>query len=575
MFDFSLHRESAIIFENEYLNFNDIRTRIDHAIALFQDKEIPAKKPIAVAMERSPHLLITMLAALECGIPFFPVDLALPADRIEYMLSDSGVHTVIKDPVNDYASSSFLLRSGDDPVIRSGAGDIHDIAYILYTSGTTGNPKGIEITRKGLFHFFESISQAINFSTKKRIACLTTVSFDIFFLESILPLYKGMTVVLANENEQRNPRSIAELIEKNDVDMIQLTPSRMRQLLNQDQELSCLKNVTDILIGGEAFPQSLLHTLQEKTKANIFNLYGPTEATIWASVSDLTCKNEADIGTPLKNTEIHILNEDLNDVWGGNRGEICISGDSLAKGYINNDKLTAEKFVFTKIKGRTARVYRTGDLGRRMPDGCYEYLGRIDNQIKIRGYRVEPEEIEACMEQFPGITRVLAAALPVNEGALNNSSEMILEAFYTSEGDIDEDELNEYLKDKLPSYMIPSRYCRVNEFAYTPNGKIDRQKVREPTKQKFPGELIKGLSGLSMVKKKAFEIITADVNEKYRDKITLETDMLAAGIDSIIIIKIIVSLEEEFNIKFDDEMLLSAASSDIQAILDYVEEKAR
>lgn len=221
-----------------------------------------------------------------------------------------------------------------------------DVVYILYTSGTTGTPKGVKVTWEGLLNFIEGISEIIDFSPGKRIACFTTVAFDIFFLESIMALYKGLTVVLANEDEQRNPRLMAKLIHDNAVDMVQMTPSRMQVLLNHDKELSCLKNVKEIMIGGEAFPLGLLKTLQAKTNAKIYNMYGPTETTIWSTVSDLTQKDRIDIGRPIKNTEVYIVDESLSILPEGQVGEICIAGKGLARGYVGKNDLTIEKFIY-------------------------------------------------------------------------------------------------------------------------------------------------------------------------------------------------------------------------------------
>ena len=209
-----------------------------------------------------------------------------------------------------------------------------------------------------------------------------------------MALNKGLTVVLADEEEQRNPKLMAKFIQDNAVDIIQMTPSRMQLLLNYDKELICLKSVKEIMIGGEAFPFGLLQTLQEKTTARIYNMYGPTETTIWSTISNLTYKDHIDIGRPIKNTEIYIMDDSLTLLPSGQIGEICIGGKGLAKGYVGRDDLTAEKFIYLPQKPNV-RVYRTGDMGRHLPDGDLEYLGRTDNQVKIRGHRVELEEIES------------------------------------------------------------------------------------------------------------------------------------------------------------------------------------
>ena len=328
-----------------------------------------------------------------------------------------------------------------------------------------------------------------------------------------MALQKGLTVVLANEDEQRNPKLMAKLIQNNAVDMIQMTPSRMQLLLNHDKELSCLQNVKEIMIGGESFPLSLLKTLQEKTSAKIYNMYEPTETTIWSAVSDLTVKKRIDIGHPIKNTEIYIVDENLYILPSGQAGEICISGKGLAKGYVGRDNLTSEKFLCLPQKP-DIKVYRTGDMGRYLPDGDLEYLGRTDNQVKIRGHRIELEEIENHINQYNGIKQSVVVALEISE------TDKILNAFFTSENEVDSKDIKDYLSLKLPDYMIPVRFKRVEEFIQTVNGKIDRKRVLECIEIKS-NEVASDTSiydELPVVQKRAFDIIISNFKEKKKWK---------------------------------------------------------
>ena len=237
---------------------------------------------VALILDRGISLISVIYNCLDKKITYVPIDPNMPDSRISDIINDANVGTVI-------THQNYLRKLQVDNVICVDVDDIIDFdptetdnetAYILFTSGSTGDPKGVEVTREGLFNFIDGISEIIDFSPGKRIACLTTMSFDIFFLESIMALFKGLTIVLANEDEQRNPKLMEKLIQDNAVDMVQMTPSRMQLLLNHDKELTCLKNVKRIMIGGEPFPISLLKTLQEKTNSKIYNMYGPTETTI-------------------------------------------------------------------------------------------------------------------------------------------------------------------------------------------------------------------------------------------------------------------------------------------------------
>ena len=527
------------------------------------------KEPVAILLNRSKALFSLVNQCFINNVQYVLLDPTWPKDRILflcYSLNPNTIYTSV-EYANMFDCDNAVILDPDAIYQLANSLSSNDIAYINYTSGSTGTPKGVEITRASLFNFIEGISEIIDFTSKKRIACLTTVSFDIFFLESIVALYKGLTVVLANEEEQRNPKLMAKLIQDNAVDMIQMTPSRMQLLLNHDKELSCLKNVKEIMIGGETFPLSLLRTLQEKTVAKIYNMYGPTETTIWSTVSDVTHKDRIDIGRPIKNTEIYIVDESLSILSDGQAGEICIAGKGLAKGYVDQDDLTTEKFIYLPQKP-DIRVYRTGDMGRYLPDGDLEYLGRTDNQVKIRGHRIELEEIETHINQFVGIKQSIVIALETGE------NDKVLEAFYTSDSRINSKDIIEYLSSKLPSYMIPVVFKHVENFIQTANGKIDRKRVLECIEIKPDTITLQNLaSDLNAIQKKALSIIKSNLEAKITDEISLDTDFTSIGVDSITFIKVVVALEVEFDFEFDDEMLLITKFPTIKTMVEYIESK--
>ncbi len=526
---------------------------------------------VGLILDRNSSLISAMYNCFNKQITYVPIDPSYPPSRIEKILNEAKVNTVIthKRYIEKVRDANVICIDENEYVDFDVDIAKNSISYILFTSGSTGIPKGVEVTREGLFNFIEGISSIIDFSHKKRIACLTTVSFDIFFLESIMALYKGLTVILANKEEQRNPKFMAQLIRDNAVDMVQMTPSKMQLLLNHDKELFCLKNVKEIMIGGEPFPISLLHTLQEKTTAKIYNMYGPTETTIWSTVSDLTCRDRIDIGRPIKNTEVYIVNENLSILPVGEVGEICIAGKGLAKGYVGRSDLTKEKFIYLPQKP-DIRAYRTGDRGRYLPDGDLEYLGRIDNQVKIRGHRIELEEIEAYLNQFGGIKQSVVIALETSE------TDKVLEAFYTSSSHIETKDIISYLSLNLPDYMIPVIFKRVENFIQTTNGKIDRKRVSECIEINEENSSLKDCSTIELnnTQEKIFQIIVSNLNSEIGD-VTLETDFSYTGVDSITFIKIVVDLESEFDFEFDDEMLLITAFPTIKSMIEYVETKVK
>ena len=551
-------KDNSIINNINIIYKNQLYTSSDYMMFVQNFTHVPHKRTILL-MKRNQELLYAILYLFFNKQTYIPIDPLLPLERIQYIIKDTNADFIFNNSdINFDITKESDLRTED-------AANLEKIAYILYTSGSTGNPKGVEIKREALFNFMEAVSEIIDFSAGKRIACLTTVSFDIFFLESIMAIYKGLTVVLATEEEQKNPKLMARFIQNNAVDMVQMTPSRMQLLLNYDKELSCLKNVKEIMIGGEPFPPNLLHALQENTTAKIYNMYGPTETTIWSTISDLTCKDQVDIGYPLKNTEIYIIDENLLILPQGEIGEICIAGKGLAKGYIGQKDLTAEKFIYLPQKENT-RVYRTGDRGRFSSDGSLVYSGREDNQVKIRGYRIELEEIESNLNQFIGIKQSVVA---VSE---KNGTDKILQAFYTSDIVIQQRELSDFLSSKLPDYMIPVTFKRVESFIQTENGKIDRSRILECEDKTLNNFIEENVKELSDIQKHILDIIVFNLNLPI-ENITLDTDFLSIGVDSVSFIQMVIALENEFNFNFDDEMLLISSFPTFNSIIEYIKLK--
>lgn len=526
---------------------------------------------VAFVLNRGIALISVIKSCLNNKITYIPINPDLPDERIAAILEESKPDAVIttneyKDRIHD---CEIIFVDNDVTIDFEGDNPDNEIAYIMYTSGSTGRPKGVMVRKESVYNFIDGVSEVIDFSEGRSIACLTNVSFDIFFLESVMPLMKGMKVYLATEEEQNNPKAIAALIESSQVDMLQMTPSRMQLLLNYDKDLFCLKNVKDIMIGGEAFPEKLLHTLQEKTNANIYNMYGPTETTIWSTISDLTNKDTVDIGKPIKDTRIYIVNQDLHIVPDGEIGEICIAGKGLAKGYVNNEELTKEKFCPLPEKPEEI-IYRTGDLGKVLPTGDLICLGRTDSQVKIRGHRIELGEIEFFINQVDGIVQAVATVAEKSE------SEKAIEAYYTCSKPVTHEQISEYLSKKVPAYMIPAKFYEVDSFELTPNGKIDRKKLQS--------HIVKTLDNTSSSASadqndsKAFEAIAATLSESLEipvESIKIDEPLSELNLDSINFVKLVIALEAEFDFEFDDDKLLISEFPTVLSLVEYVEEKTQ
>jgi len=475
-------QQTALVFEDKSFSYTELNKRVNQLAKLLRQKGAARKTVVGVALRRSIDIIIGLLAVLKSGATYVPIEPSYPKERIAYMLHNSGCRLILTHGDVELPNTGLEKILLDN--LSSFEGDSsnvdciskpEDTAYVIYTSGSTGMPKGVMVTQQGLCNFVNAIPEVIDFSRGKIIVSVITICFDIFFLEAILPLLRGMTVVIANEDQQKIPSLLHQLLKRSKADMIQTTPSLM-QLLVEDQHCQdSFASLSDILIGGEQFPQHLLTTLKKITPARIFNLYGPTETTIWSSIKELTQTEKITIGKPIANTQIYVLDQRLNPVETGRFGEIYIGGDGVAKGYINNEALTDEKFISNPFMEGT-RIYRTGDLGRWLSNGTIEFIGRNDFQIKIRGYRIELGEIENCLLRHSNVKNALVV------GKKDTSGRSYLCAYIVSDAELHEENLRTYLAKSLPHYMLPSHFLFLEELPLTPNGKIDTKALPEPNR---------------------------------------------------------------------------------------------
>lgn len=471
----------ALIFESEKITYRELNNKANQLAWRLRDIGINRGDLVAIILNRSIEMVVAILGVLKSGAAYIPIDPNYPDERVQYMISFSNASLVLysEDVLSGIRYTGPALKMNDSgikeqktvnpPVISKP----QDLAYVIFTSGSTGKPKGVMIEQQAVNNFFAGITKLIDFSPSKKILGLTTISFDIFVLETFLPLFTGTQIVLANEQQQIDSKFINNLIINHQVDMIQITPSRLQMLLAHPKSQESLSIVKEIMVGGEAFPKSLLEALNRFPSLRIFNMYGPTETTVWSTVKELTGTDKITIGKPIANTQIYILNDDSSLVDEGETGELCISGDGLARGYLNDMDKTNERFIdHPFIKG--ARIYKTGDLARLLRDGEVEVLGRNDSQVKIRGYRIELKEIEEVLTRYDKISNCAVLALDDNTGY------KYLAAFYTASSVLDESGIREYLSLYLPVYMLPSVFVHIEKFPLTPNGKLDRKALPLP-----------------------------------------------------------------------------------------------
>ena len=437
------------------------------------------KEPLAVVLSRSAATVVTLLSILKSGRAFIPIDPSFPEERIAYILNHSEATTVIGNGkpfdstdagnVKIYEIDHFLkdVENNDEYHRAISPGDS---AYIIYTSGSTGRPKGVEISHHSLFNFMTSMIENPGISPNDLLFSVTTYSFDISILEFFLPLSCGASVYVADKNILEEPAYLINEIERIGPTMIQATPSFFQMLFNSGWMGS---RKLKILCGGDLLNVSLAEKLLESTDS-VWNMYGPTETTIWSTIKKITSPNDAaNIGTPINNTKVYILDQQLNIVPIGTAGSLYIGGEGLAIGYYKNDLLTQDKFIPSPfVHGE--KIYTTGDIGRWNVDGEIEFLGREDNQVKIRGYRIELNEIQIHLLNLEGVNDAVVVAKKDIDGQL------YLAAYIIAEDDnIETENCLKILKRKLPSYMLPRMIVRLEAFPLTPNKKIDRKKLAE------------------------------------------------------------------------------------------------
>jgi amino acid adenylation domain-containing protein len=442
---------------------------------------------IGVCLERSVAMLASLLAVLKTGAAYVPLDPRFPAARLDLMIKDSGVGLLVVSgdvvafdhpgaPVIDLAKDAGLIGDLDDAdlgIVPAGT----DPAYVIYTSGSTGRPNGVVVPHSAFSNFLGAMLREPGLSARDVLAAVTTISFDIAGLELYLPLIVGARVVLVARDVAADGIALATLLSEERVTIMQATPATWRILI--EAGWSGGSDFT-ALCGGDALPPDLADELALRVGA-LWNLYGPTETTIWSTAGRiLPGSGQVTVGRPIANTRVLIVNRAGEPVPVGIPGEIWIGGAGVALGYHRNLPLTSRKFGNDPFAGPAgSRVYRTGDLGRWLSDGRIVHMGRLDQQVKLRGFRIEPAEIEAALTAHPAIRQ----AAVVLQAATAETPRLVAYVVYRSDAELTSSETRAHLRGLLPEYMVPSVFVALDELPMTPNGKIDRNALPAPFRQ--------------------------------------------------------------------------------------------
>ncbi|WP_281322352.1 non-ribosomal peptide synthetase [Flavobacterium aestivum] len=449
----------AVVFEEKELTYKELNEQANQlADYLRKSYAIQSGDLVGIKLERSEKIIIAILGILKSGAAYVPIDSSYPQERIEYIEKDSNCKIVIDEDIFG------LLDKNKQEYSFVNAGKINasgDLAYIIYTSGTTGNPKGVMVEHKNVINLINSQTKQFKIDEKERILQLSNFSFDASVEQTFLALLNGASLYILPRKVLLDENELDAFVFENKITHFHSVPSVVSKLKPSNK--FSLKRV---LSGGDICPEKLAESWS--SICDFYNKYGPTETTV-TSIEFLFNKNMPfSIGRPISNTQVYILNSTLLPTPLGVAGKIYISGAGVTRGYLNKPELTAEKFIENPFITGT-KMYDTGDVGRWLPDGNIEFLGRNDHQVKIRGFRIELGEIETNLLQYSSdLKQVVVQAKEVN-------GEKLLVAYYVTNAEIDKAALRSYLLGKLPEYMVPSFFVVLDSLPLTPNGKIDRK----------------------------------------------------------------------------------------------------
>jgi tyrocidine synthetase-3 len=481
----------AVISSKANLTYHRLNKKANQLAQVLRDRGVTAETIAAILLDRSIELIIVILALLKAGGAYLPIDIEYPADRINYLLEDSDTKLLLtrSDLADKLEFSGTKIHPGDETLYQGESlnpkplNHSNNLAYVIYTSGTTGKPKGVMIEHKSLVNYVWWAAKTYVKNEKVNFPLYSSISFDLTVTSIFTPLVTGNTIVVY-EGEERD-FLIEKIIDENRVGVIKLTPSHLYVIKYKPMDQS---KICGFIVGGEELETRIAREIDAKFAGNvgIYNEYGPTEATVGCVCYKFNPAEDngqaVPIGVPTDNARIYVLDRNQKPVPKGVKGEIYISGDGVARGYLNRVELTAEKFIENGFyHGHRGRLYRSGDMAKWLADGNIEYLGRVDQQVKIRGYRIELGEIEHQLLQHDDIREAIVIARDGEEkSAEDEKGEPYLCAYFVSDRELRVSQLREYLLQHLPDYMIPLFFVQLEEMPLTSNGKVDRKALPEP-----------------------------------------------------------------------------------------------
>ncbi len=475
----------AACYEDQVLTYDTLNRKANQLAHHLRKRGVGPETLVGLAVNRSLEMLIGALGILKAGGAYVPLDPAFPRERLRFMIDDARLAIFVTQEelaaqLDQSDAVVVKLDSDSDLIVRESVENpisnitANNLAYVTYTSGSTGQPKGVQIEHRALTNFLCSMRRKPGFTAEDIFLSVTTLSFDISGLELFLPLICGARVVIAPRDAMIDGRLLKDLITTSGATVMQATPATWRMLIDAGWTGS---DRLRVLCGGEALSRDLANDLLARCD-ELWNMYGPTETTIWSSLSKIeSTAGPITIGHPIANTQFYLLDGSINQTPPGEIGELYIGGLGLARGYLNHPKLTVERFIADPFADSAdARLYKTGDVARFLPDGRVEFLGRTDTQIKLRGFRIELGEIEATLTGSGNIAHAVVILREDQPG-----DQRLIAYVVAKDGErIDARKLRLQIEKKLPDYMVPATIVELDRLPLTPNGKINRQALPAP-----------------------------------------------------------------------------------------------
>jgi amino acid adenylation domain-containing protein len=466
----------AVSFAGRRVTYAQLNTRANQVACTLRAAGVVPESLVAIYLERSPDLVAGLLGVWKAGGAYLPIDPTNPQQRVAFTLEDSQVPYILTErsllgtlppTTAKVICVEDLCNGGLTNSPKQIDPEPDQLAYVIYTSGSTGRPKGAQVCHGGLLNVVRAIGSDLALRPRDVVLATATIAFDISNLELYVPLTAGATIHMMDTRFAGDGPKLIDMIRNTNAALVFGTPTSWRLMLEAGWQGS---KSLQIITGGETLPLSLANTLTEMTRA-VWNHYGPTETSICATREQVLPNAELiTLGLPIENVRIYVLDEELKPCAVGETGEIFIAGVGVGRGYLNRPELTEQAFIpdpFAETPG--ARMYKTGDLGRMLPDGRLDFQGRADNQIKLRGFRIELEEIESAVREYTGVH---AAVVQLVEYGPDDQR---LVGYYLSDHTVTENELRNFLRQRLPHYMLPTEMIPLESLPMTVNGKVDRE----------------------------------------------------------------------------------------------------